>query len=146
MRTLRLAALSAVTAFVLTGCLQGSTPTANVGDCLDVGSLATVVETLPTVPCDEPHEAEVYAVLDLESDAAYEDLAVDEVAFDECEALFADFIGVAYEESVIEIWYLYPDTTGWGAGDREVICAAAELDWDTGDVVPVTGTLADANR
>lgn len=146
MRTLRLAGLTVVAALALAACLPGSAPTANVGDCLDMEELGSVVDTLPTVPCEDPHEAEVYAVLDLESDAAFDQGTIDTDAFDACEALFEDFVGVVYEDSVIEIWYLYPDAAGWDAGDREVICTAAEIDWETGDVVPVTGTLANAGR
>lgn len=146
MRTLRLAGLSALAAIVMTACLPGSPPTANVGDCLAESTLTAVVEELPTVPCAEPHAAEVYAVFDVESEAAYSAEVVDQSAFDGCEAVFEDFIGTPYEDSVVDIWYLYPDSVGWDAGDREVICAAVEIDWDTGDVVQVEGTLANANR
>ncbi|PKQ27136.1 MAG: hypothetical protein CVT64_01425 [Actinobacteria bacterium HGW-Actinobacteria-4] len=146
MRTLRLAGLAVVAALVMASCAQATVPTANVGDCLAMDMIEAVVEQLPTVPCDEPHDAEVYAVLDLVSDAAFDAAVVDESAFDACEALFEDFVGTPYDDSVIEVWYLFPDSVGWAAGDREVICTVAEIDWNSGDVVPVTGTLAGANR
>jgi len=114
-----------------------------VGDCLADSPTGgeEVIFTVETVPCSEPHSAEIYAVVTLpEGDYPGEEAVV--VQVDElCNAEFESFVGLPYEESVLYLNFLYPsDEQSWNAGYRWVTCAVYDPAGDT------TGTLADANR
>ncbi|RMI12480.1 hypothetical protein EBM89_08565 [Cellulomonas triticagri] len=110
-----------------------------VGDCLDMSgenttsTVETEVETLPTVPCDQPHDGEVYAEKELEGEKIPADLMtqVEQFCYDE----FEPFVGQAYETSRVEIYYLYPQEQSWSMGDRGIQCIGIAMD------EPVTGSM-----
>lgn len=110
-----------------------------VGDCLDMSgentssTVATEVETLPTVPCDTPHDGEVYAAKDVEGDKLPTDIETQVQDF--CLSEFEGFVGQPYETSSVEIYYLYPQDLSWSQGDRGMQCVAVAM----GD--PVTGSM-----
>ena len=108
-----------------------------VGDCLDMATIASAaeVETVPTVPCADPHDGEVYAETSLEGDEVPADLA--ELADTFCYDAFEPFIGMAYEESSVDFSYFAPTEGSWGQGDRAVQCIAVVAE-------PTTGTLEGA--
>ena len=58
-----------------------------------------------------------------------------------CIPEFATFVGLAYEESALDYWPMYPTAGSWENGDREVLCIA----WDPSGA-KLTGTLAGAAR
>jgi hypothetical protein len=110
--------------------------TLEVGDCLDMeAAAATEVETLPTVPCGDPHDSEVYAETDLTGEEIPADL--DDQAGTFCYDAFEPFIGMAYEESTLDFSYLAPTAGSWDQGDRSVQCVLQSPE-------PVTGTLEGA--
>jgi hypothetical protein len=112
-----------------------------VGDCLaDQYEGEEEIFTVQTVPCSEPHGAEIYAAVTLPEGDFPGDEALSAQAVDACVAEFEDFVGLSYAESVLEFSYLYPSEKSWNAGDRVVTCSVVDLAGDT------TGTLADANR
>ena len=112
-----------------------------VGDCLDSADLATEIEEVPFVPCDEPHDSEVYASVDLEGSAYPGSDAVVEKADAFCYAQFASFVGTSYEESELEFFPIYPLEDGWDLlDDREVQCVVFVVHGT------VTGTLRGATR
>jgi hypothetical protein len=117
------------------------------GDCLNLpdGTDTTEVFTVRTVPCDEPHDIEVYALVlhPGEAGAAYPgDDEVSGFADDECLARFADFVGVAYEDSALDVFYLYPQEESWTKlDDREVACGVVAVDGS-----PLTGTMRGSGR
>ncbi len=107
-----------------------------VGDCLDMSALAeqTEVETLPTLPCSDPHDGEVYAETTLaDADKLPSDLVAQAEEF--CGAEFEPFVGMPYETSTLEVTYLHPTDASWGQGDRGVQCVVIATQ------EPVTGTL-----
>jgi len=111
-----------------------------VGDCLnDQASDTETVETIPAVPCSEPHDLEAYFSYDLTETTFPGQEAVYDLAAEGCYNEFANFVGIAYEESTLDISYYVPSPESWEAGDREVMC----LIYDT---APTTGTLAGAAR
>lgn len=107
------------------------------GDCvngLEDGSLSL---TLPAVPCDEPHEAEVYSVFDVTLDGGWpgEDPILDEAQSRCLEDLERDF-PETYADDQVDIFYVYPSEDTWRNGDREVVCLAYYLDGRrTGSIV-----------
>jgi hypothetical protein len=112
-----------------------------VGDCLNAISGNQVAE-VPVVPCEQAHDEEVYFEFDIEDAADYPgEEAVIELARTRCLDEFETFVGMAYEDSVIDYYPLYPTADGWEtANDRTIQCVV----WDT--TGQVTGTLADARR
>lgn len=118
-----------------------------LGDCFDDPTAleapsdeAFVSGELVLLACDQPHAFEVYHISAI-AGAEYpgEDavlVEVDQVCLD----AFADFVGLPYAESVIEVIYYYPTQSTWtGRDDRSIICAAS-------DGESTTGSLRDANR
>ncbi len=101
-----------------------------VGDCIG-SALGDEVESVDGVPCDEPHEFEVYYAFDLaEGDGIYPgDLMVEEQANDGCYDAFEPFVGETYEASVYGFNTLTPTLGGWdGLHDREVLCMVGNYD------------------
>lgn len=113
-----------------------------VGDCFnDEQADATELESVPTVPCSEPHDNEVYAEYTFPA-GDYPGLeAVQATAADECIAAFDAFVEYPYLDSALYIFPLYPTEDGWNEiDDRLVTCAIYDPEQQ------VTGTLAGAGR
>ena len=106
-----------------------------VGDCLDDASATGEVQTVPTVPCDEPHDSEIYSSHQL-GQSAYPG---EEVVVDKAEALclpaFEQFVGEPYLESRFDFSFYYPTDESWANGDREVLCVIYDPEG------PITGSL-----
>lgn len=106
-----------------------------------------LVDALATVPCEDPHEYELYALVDLEGGEGAEypgDEAIGEDAFDVCEDRFEDFVGVAYDDSRYYIFTISPSEETWDDGDREVVCALYEpvdAEEPDGEVQLLNGSL-----
>ena len=132
------------TTLALSGCAAGA-PTAEVGECLDISIDASTVTELSGFDCAQEHDAEVYFV-GLVTGETFDQLAVAQDAAAQCREEFERFIGTTYEESVLDIYYLYPQADSWENGDREVICAVYTPNKDTGRLMRTTGSLAGAKR
>lgn len=107
--------------------------TMRVGDCFDdTSSIATQdggeVTSLPGVPCAEPHDNEVYAVIDLNVASFPQGDEMSELAFESCRERFEPFVGLEYESSTLDILTLYPTEDSWKLqNDREVVCALYDM-------------------
>lgn len=112
-----------------------------VGDCLNTAALEGTDELsdVPIVPCDDPHDDEVYFAFTV-ADGEYDEDAILDEADTTCIAEFGTFIGLAYDASTLEYWPMYPTEGSWGTGDREVLCIAYD------PAGQVSGTLADSAR
>lgn len=112
-----------------------------VGDCINSADLGTEVETVPTVPCDEPHDTEIFASTKLPDGEFPGDDAIMEMANEYCLPAFETFIGLDYDSSEIYYQPLTPSQLSWDeADDREVLCMAVD------EAGGLTGTLEGANR
>ncbi|TDK25321.1 hypothetical protein E2F48_08575 [Arthrobacter crusticola] len=98
------------------------------GDCIMDPGDGDIYE-LTVVPCTETHDLETYAVTYLpEGEYPGED-AVLEASDAFCLDEFERFIGLRYEESVLDMYTFYPTDQTWTwKGDREVICLAGEYE------------------
>lgn len=105
-----------------------------VGTCFDDPAFAadepgTIGETV-AVQCFEPHDAEVYAIVSYtsgpEADFPGEDIVQDR-AEDECFDRFEDFVGIAYEDSRLDIATIWPTEDSWEQGDREATCVVFDV-------------------
>jgi len=112
-----------------------------VGDCMASTDEATEVQTVPTRPCTELHDSEIFASTTLPDGDFPGDDAVTATADDFCYGQFQTFVGMAYEQSVLELSYFMPSKESWdGMGDREVLCILVD------PAGGVTGTMQGANR
>lgn len=102
-----------------------------VGDCIDWPG-DDLVDTVAGVPCDQPHDAEVYAMplLTAGPEVAYPgfDGLVDE-AVGLCVQAFEGYVGVAYEaDQEHDFDFFSPTEESWAAGDREIVCLVYRID------------------
>ncbi len=117
------------------------------GDCLDDPSFrsleadeTTKADTVVLVPCDQEHDAEVYATLRVPGDSYPGDAAIARRT-DRCLDLFTKFVGVPYDASSYEALFYYPTKTSWRLlSDRWIHCIVGDPD------EKVTGTLEGAGR
>ena len=126
--TRRLALLFAVFAVVSAAC-SSTVFSLEVGDCFDDPASFTQVDNVEVVDCADPHDNEVYAVVEYtESNDWPGNEAIEFAAFTECLDAFEPFIGVAYEVSKWDIAAFWPSEESWNdANDREIICAVYDL-------------------
>jgi len=120
---------------------QGATPafegeiidrrTFQPGDCFNdykwFDRVANPQEATTRVDCDKPHEgqvyfADVYPALDDQPYVGEPELRA--YTQDLCYENFADWVGMAYEESKLEIGLVIPDLTSWVTPPfaREISC------------------------
>jgi hypothetical protein len=116
-----------------------------VGDCLDwPGSGGDDVEVFDSVrarPCGEPHDMEVYAVLEYPSvsGTAYPgDEVLTDWGFDKCFGGFQQYIGASYQSVPdIDITIFWPSEEAWDQDDRTLHCLM--IPYEDGD--KLTGSL-----
>ena len=99
-----------------------------VGDCFnDSSGIGDEVSSLPGVPCSEPHDYETYAVFDVALASYPTEEEMSELAYERCLERFDGFVGLEYENSILEIVTLYPTSDSWQQDDREVVCALYDM-------------------
>lgn len=104
-----------------------------VGDCFDdtygsFGDEVSEVDSLPGVPCSDPHDNEVYAAFDVNLASFPDEEELSVLAFDSCLERFESFVGNEYESSDLDILTLYPSRDSWNLqNDREVVCALYDM-------------------
>lgn len=93
-----------------------------IGDCFtDPGT--EVVSDIPTVPCTEAHDYEVYAEFDLDLTAFPGDDEIYRLADEGCLAPFGVYVGMPFETSTLDYSYYVPTQDGWdNYDDRSVSC------------------------
>lgn len=110
------------------GCaLLDPPPTAEVGDCVDMGLLEEQqeeVSSIPTLACSEEHDGQVVAAFDMRDGEFPSEQEQEDVVGDECLSGFKTFVGTAYLDSDLEISIVSPTEESWADGDREVLCFA----------------------
>jgi hypothetical protein len=109
-----------------------------VGLCFDdEDTSATEVSSVPDVPCDEPHDNEVYATAQYtETDTYPGDEAMQSAGSEVCLAEFEGYVGKSYDESELDYFPITPTQGSWDNGDREIVCAlyAVSLEKLTGSM------------
>ena len=101
-----------------------------VGDCFDDQSgQPGEVSDVPGVPCEEPHDNQVFAMFDLPTGTWPGDEQVSEAADEGCLDRFEAAIGATYDESILVCTTLFPTEASWEQRkDREVICVVYHMD------------------
>jgi uncharacterized RDD family membrane protein YckC len=90
------------------------------GDCFDISDLG-LSQTVDWLPCDQPHDAQVFAIRQIPSDAVDgsdpTDEALGRAAEEICMAATA-----TVSDPQLEVFSLHPTTESWSLGDQEVAC------------------------
>ncbi len=101
----------------------------SVGDCFDRSSEDGEISDVPIVDCDEPHDSEVFHTFEVEGDGEYPGgEALLAQAEEQCLPAFADYVGLDYANSTLDIFPITPTDGSWSEGDREVVCALYDLE------------------
>lgn len=110
----------------LTACSGGGkAPTLELGECFNVTDSVdgNEINNLKAIDCAGPHEAEVYVKQNLEGFDSYDVAAIENEVIGICLEEFTNFVGVTYEESELDVYYMMPIAEGWKRGDREAMCS-----------------------
>ncbi len=106
-----------------------------VGDCLNLPSELSEVQSVEGVPCSEAHGAQAFAIFDLTGfdDGFPGSEAFQEQAGEGCYQRFEGFVGIPYENSELYFTTLEPTQESWAQlDDREIVCL----------LVPESGTFS----
>ena len=109
-----------------------------VGDCLPKGYPNGRTETVRVAPCSQPHLEEVYVKFNLAPGPYPGDKRVDRRAGNGCFKRFEQFVGISFDSSELDMYYLTPVRDFWRE-DRSVVCTVAVTS-------PITGTLKGSRR
>ena len=94
-----------------------------VGDCFnDPDPDAEYVASVEGVPCSVPHDAEVFAEFDAPNATFPGEDELFEQSWWDCLARFEGYVGLAYENSVLDVSAFTQTEAGWDAGEREISC------------------------
>jgi hypothetical protein len=116
-----------------------------VGDCIQLPDGATEVQSLEGVPCDQPHDAQLFAQYDM-SEATYpSEMELQTSATQGCDFNWLSVFGV--ERAAMpdkDMSFFYPLAEGWDQGDRKVQCLVVSMDGlpFTGDLMPGAAPVA----
>lgn len=137
--------LALVVGVVAGACSDGDSTSVfdlGVGDCFDDESLeAEVLFDVPTVPCSEPHDNEIYFEYSMtETDYPGREATLD-AADQRCLDEFEGFVGIDYFESDLDLFSIVPTQESWTDGDRTVLCVLYAL-----DMSQLTGSMRGAAR
>ncbi|MGQ0467566.1 MAG: septum formation family protein [Sporichthyaceae bacterium] len=132
---------------VAIGAYAGGTSALDVkaGDCVRELPSGSRVITMSVVDCDQPHLAEVYAVLEMPSGAFPGGAAV-ETFSQKCDPALENYAPKAHADEAVGIYTLYPTRTSWSLGDRVVTCIATLETAQTGSIVQWKGTSTKTER
>jgi len=103
-----------------------------VGACFDEPTVETEVEDVQQQPCNEPHDAEVIAVLTHPAGTSEPYPVVsgfDDYILENCVPAFESYLGKDWEtDNMFSIGYFRPTLTGWADGDRGFTCYVSRSD------------------
>ena len=110
----------------------GAAADLRAGDCFDEPQTEGDVSEVQHQPCDQPHDAEVFLVLQhpADSTAAYPVVSgFDDYVGENCVPAFATYTGRDFQtDTEYDLGYFRPTLTGWGEGDREFTCYITRAD------------------
>lgn len=105
-----------------------------VGDCFNIPQSAQEttdgieLDSLPALPCNELHDAEVFQLINFSFLEYPGDDEISGLAREACLPYFESFVGRSYIESDLDIYFLYPTLQSWNTmNDREVVCAIYDM-------------------
>jgi hypothetical protein len=115
-------------------------------DCFDEQAVqrdeTVEVDRITRLPCDRPHDNQVYAVFRRAAPEETPYPGTERVSADAqeaCRARFDGYVGKVYDESELDFSTLFPTRAGWLEGDREVMCVLFRTDQGK-----ITGSMREA--
>ncbi len=94
------------------------------GNCYDYTEAESYVSFVQVV-CGEPHMLQLFATSELPHDGLSEfpgDVYLDEVGADVCNERFDALVAPEGAEQEVDYFWIAPDSSTWGAGDRLIQC------------------------
>ena len=112
-----------------------------ISDCIDTPT-GTSFTTVEAIPCAQPHDAEVYDLYAMAGTSYPGETAIEDIALERCLTSFDPFVGIAYEISELEVYWLQPTEDSWQElDDREIVCMVIALDGSK-----LTGSMRGSGR
>ena len=103
-----------------------------VGDCINGVRAGIELRTLPAVPCENPHESEVFAQFSLANGDWPGINTIDSEADNRCGQQLTSYAPSAADDPNLQILYLHPTKQSWAQGDRTVVCLTYDANKRTG--------------
>jgi hypothetical protein len=95
-----------------------------VGDCFDLKvPEASEIDDVAAVPCTQAHEFEMFHTASMPEGEYPAEAAFEDFVNAKCVPAFATYVGKAYEDSELDVYWLFPTSDGWRQGDRSIQCA-----------------------
>ena len=95
-----------------------------VGDCFDLKDPeAEEVGDVTAIPCTSEHEYEMFFSGTMPEGPFPDDKGFVDWLDTNCVPAFGSYVGLAYEESELDIFWLQPTGEAWADGDRSIQCA-----------------------
>ena len=127
-----------IATIVLTGATRGeggeisaggdiSVEDLSLGDCLNDLEEGTQL-SVSAIPCAEPHEAQVYAVTDMEAGPYPGDEAITAETERRCLDLMQTDFPDAFADESVQVFFFHPTSASWAQGDQEIVCVALYVD------------------
>lgn len=112
-----------------------------LGDCFDQAAESEAVEAVEAMPCEEPHDQEVFYLGALPDEEFPGDQVAADLVAEQCIAVFETYVGQPYTDSTLDIAYIYPSEDSWSDGDRGYVCSLFDVDQNQ-----LTGSMRGAGR
>jgi len=96
------------------------------GDCLQNPGARLGIITVRVVPCNQPHNAQVFAVLAVPGSSYPGTAALQHQAATGCHARIAGSIDRSQVTNSMTLQYLYPESQSWSAGHRSITCLVVD--------------------
>ncbi|MGH3580629.1 MAG: septum formation family protein [Mycobacterium sp.] len=105
-----------------------------VGDCLtELPSDSSLVASVKTVECAEPHKGEVFAVITVPGNDFPGQAKI--VGYqDKCQPALQTYSSAAMDDPEVGMFVLYPTEASWKRGDRALTCIATTDDPRSGSL------------
>src|SRR5262245_59114162 len=95
-----------------------------VGDCFDLKDpSAEEIGDVTALPCATEHEYELFFTGTMPDGPFPNDDGFIEWLQANCSPAFESYVGLAYENSELDIFWLQPTSDAWNEGDRSIQCA-----------------------
>jgi F0F1-type ATP synthase membrane subunit c/vacuolar-type H+-ATPase subunit K len=114
----------------LTGADTTGVGALKVGECVqdDTPRDKVQVETVDVVPCRQPHDVEVFAIVPLAGQVLPAEAELERLADHACAAQFRTYVGVASQATQLRFDWWAPTKESWASGDRTVLCVLENAD------------------
>ena len=109
---------------------QKSASDLTVGDCFEVPSASTNIDSVKSGPCTASHTGEIFFIANYPDAAAYPaDADFEQFAENQCNPVYTTYVGASLESTPdLTVGFFYPQSDGWASGDRVVKCYVTRVD------------------